>query len=90
MRRPRWGLSEAERPTAEERGGEPAAVQPSDTRRDLPNMAVFRERLAVPAHPGNTIVEMREEEEDGFPVFAVSSRASPITLEMVQKALSES
>jgi hypothetical protein len=38
-------------------------------------MAVFRERLGVPAHPGNTIIEMREEEEDGFPVFAVSSKA---------------
>lgn len=82
-------MSKAERPTAEERGGEAAAVQPGATRRGFPNMAAFRERLGVPAHPGNTIVEMREE-EDGFPVFAVSSRASPITLEAVQKALDES
>ena len=28
-------------------------------------------------------------EEDGFPVFAVSPGAKPITLEMVQKALDE-
>jgi hypothetical protein len=75
MRRPRCGLSEPERPTAEERAGEPAVVQPGDTRPGFPNMAVFRERLGVPAHPGNTIIEMREEEEDGFPVFAVSSKA---------------
>ena len=27
-----------------------------------PDMAAFRKRLGMPAHPGNTVVEMREEE----------------------------
>jgi hypothetical protein len=40
---------------------EDAAVQPS-ARRGFPDMAEFRERLGVPVHPGNTIVEMREDE----------------------------
>lgn len=31
----------------------------------------------------------REAEEDGFPVFAVSEGAAPITLAMVQKALED-
>jgi len=31
----------------------------------------------------------QEAAEEGFPVFSVSSKAKPITLEMVQKALEE-
>lgn len=30
---------------------------------------------------------LQQEEEEGFPVFSVSSAAKPITLEMVQRAL---
>jgi len=30
--------------------------------RGFPNMASFRESLGVPTYPGNTILEMREEE----------------------------
>lgn len=30
--------------------------------RGFPDMTAFRERLGVPVHPGNTIVEMREDE----------------------------
>lgn len=41
---------------------EDAAVQPSGIHRGFPNMAAFRDRLGVPVHPGNTIVEMREDE----------------------------
>lgn len=41
---------------------EDAAVQPTDSRRGFPDMAAFRERLGAPVHPGNTIVEMREDE----------------------------
>lgn len=32
---------------------------------------------------------LQQEEEEGFPVFSVSSAAKPITLEMVQRALEE-
>jgi hypothetical protein len=28
----------------------------------FPDMSVFRESLGVPRHPGNTVVEMREDE----------------------------
>jgi hypothetical protein len=33
-----------------------------ETSSRFPDMAVFRESLGVPRHPGNTVVEMREDE----------------------------
>lgn len=35
---------------------------PAGTRQGFPNLASFRKGLGVPVHPGNTVVEMREEE----------------------------
>jgi len=32
------------------------------TRRGFPNLASFRESLGIATHPGNTILEMREDE----------------------------
>lgn len=40
-------------PLQKEAGGE---------RRGFPNLASFRQSLGVPTYPGNTIVEMREDE----------------------------
>jgi len=37
---------------------------PKESRRGFPDMASFRESLGVSPHPGNTILEMREEERD--------------------------
>jgi hypothetical protein len=34
----------------------------AESRRGFPDMASFRKSLGVPTYPGNTIVEMREEE----------------------------
>jgi hypothetical protein len=33
-----------------------------ESRQGFPDMAAFRESLEVPAYPGNTILEMREDE----------------------------
>lgn len=33
-----------------------------EVRQGFPNMASFRESLGVAVHPGNTVLEMREEE----------------------------
>ncbi len=33
-----------------------------EARQKFPNMASFREGLGVPVHPGNTVLEMREDE----------------------------
>ncbi|HKH49109.1 MAG TPA: hypothetical protein VKM72_30960 [Thermoanaerobaculia bacterium] len=35
-----------------------------ESRRGFPDMASFRESLGVSSYPGNTILEMREEERD--------------------------
>jgi hypothetical protein len=35
---------------------------PEASRKGFPDMAAFRQKLGVPVYPGNTIVEMREEE----------------------------
>jgi hypothetical protein len=34
----------------------------AEERQGFPNMASFRKGLGVPVHPGNTVLEMREEE----------------------------
>lgn len=72
MRRPRCGLSEAERVSeSPPECGETAANKaeadhtstlPKDSPPGFPDMAVFRERLGIPVHEGNTVVEMREDE----------------------------
>lgn len=36
--------------------------EPSQKALRWPDMAAFRKRLGMSAHPGNTVVEMREEE----------------------------
>ena len=35
---------------------------PVENRQGFPDLASFRKGLGVPVHPGNTVVEMREEE----------------------------
>jgi hypothetical protein len=39
-------------------------VTAREGRRGFPDMASFRESLGVSSYPGNTILEMREEERD--------------------------
>jgi hypothetical protein len=41
---------------------EDASILPNEGRQGFPDMTAFREKLGAPVRPGNTIVEMREDE----------------------------
>jgi hypothetical protein len=41
---------------------EDATMLPKEGQRGFPDMTQFREKLGVAVHPGNTIIEMREDE----------------------------
>jgi hypothetical protein len=62
------GMLTAKAPAFVPRGRHRAVIVLEDTsilpmgRQGFPDMAAFREKLGAPVHPGNTIVEMREEE----------------------------